>query len=115
MNIIKNFVDCHTLLNDTSKNTTVIFCSLSFCQPCKVIYPKFEEVSNYGTFKNINFSKINMDQLDNDDDEQQLKNILNLEDKKYPQIVFLQQGQVICQLEYSNFEKEFENMLLLFV
>ena len=56
-----------------------------------------------------------MDELDDDDEENEIKSLLNLEGKKYPQIVFLQNSQVLYQLEYSNFESDFENIISLFI
>ena len=79
------------------------------------LHPKFEEFSTHDAFKDIKFCKITMDELENDNDESEIKSILNLEGKKYPQIVFLQQSQVLYQLEYLNFEKEFQNIMLLFI
>ena len=112
MNICTNLNNLKEL--DESK-ISIIFCSLSFCQPCKKIYPKFIEISQKKEFKDINFSKINMDELDDDDEENEIKSLLNLEGKKYPQIVFLQNSQVLYQLEYSNFENDFENIIFLFI
>lgn len=113
MNFLNNLDDIKKL--DNNNKVSVIFCSLSFCQPCKVIYPKFEEFSKYGAFKDAQFCKITMDDFEDDNDESEIKSILNLEGKKYPQIVFLQQSQVLYQLEYSNFEQEFPNIMLLFI
>ena len=112
MNICTNLNNLKEL--DETK-ISIIFCSLSFCQPCKKIYPKFTEISQKEEFKDINFSKINMDELDDDDEENEIKSLLNLEGKKYPQIVFLQNSQVLYQLEYSNFESDFENIISLFI
>ena len=110
---LNTFEDIKNL--DVNNKSSVVFCSLSFCQPCKVIYPKFEEFSKYGAFKDVNFCKITMDELEDDNDESEIKSILNLEGKKYPQIVFLQNSQVLYQLESSNFEQEFQNIMLLFI
>ena len=110
---LNTFEDIKNL--DSDNKTSVIFCSLSFCQPCKTIYPKFEEFSKHGAFKTVNFCKITMDELGDDNEESEIKSILNLEGKKYPQIVFLQNSQVLYQLEYSNFEQEFQNIMLLFI
>ena len=113
MNFIKNYKDYNNLCSGNSE-LSIIFCSLTFCQPCKKIYPKFEEISKKDIYKNICFSKVNIDELD-DDEQDLLKDSLDLQNKKYPQIVFLQESAVMYHLDFAQFEAEFENIILLFI
>ena len=64
-----------------SKKTYVIFCSLTFCQPCKMLNPFFEElIEKHKDDSDLEFFKIHFDDLDSHE-EDDIKDRLNIQGK----------------------------------
>lgn len=59
------------------KNIKVIKFSATWCGPCRVIAPIFDKISNMDEFKDIEFSKIDIDDEDSSDlvEEYSIRNV----------------------------------------
>tara|TARA_B110001452_G_scaffold147612_1_gene122894 strand:+ start:2699 stop:3052 length:354 start_codon:yes stop_codon:yes gene_type:complete len=99
---IHNIKTRHELEEFLKKNEVVIvYCSLSHCVPCKMVYPKFEKLVD--EYVNISFCKIIMDELEDDDCDTYIKEKLNL--TKYPSFTLINNGNILDNTIGPNINK----------
>lgn len=83
---------------DIPNDTIVVFdCYATWCKPCHMIAPKFEEFSN--TYKNMMFTKVNVE------DEDKAHFVKKFEISAMPTFVFYLNGNVLHKV-FGASEKE---------
>lgn len=96
----KNIIDNNSLV--------LIYCGLTTCPPCKIVFPKFEVLDKELEDKNIVFCKILLDTIKNVDEKAEIKSLLNL--KKFPVFTLIQEKNILEQKNTANIE-EVKNLL----
>lgn len=108
MRLVENLEEFNSTI--LSKKTCVIFCSLTFCQPCKLLNSFFEElIEKHKDDNDLEFFKIYFDNLDSDD-EDDIKDRLNIQGKKYPIFILFKDNNVLGQCDYNS-HKDLPNMV----
>ncbi len=78
----------------------MVYCSLTHCIPCKMVYPKFEKIVDKCV--NISFCKIVIDTLE-DDCETYIREKLQL--TKFPSFTLLNNGVILDHVIGPNINK----------
>ena len=108
MRLVENLEEFNSTI--LSKKTCVIFCSLTFCQPCKLLNSFFEElIEKHKDDNDLEFFKIYFDNLDSHD-EDDIKDRLNIQGKKYPIFILFKDNNVLCECDYNS-HKDLPNMI----
>ena len=99
IHIIKSSLDLDDFLK---KNEVVlVYCSLSHCAPCRVVYPKLEEIVD--NYVNIKFCKIVLDTLEDDNCETYIREKLKL--TKFPSFSLINNGIILDNVVGPNIDK----------
>jgi len=99
---IYNIENKNQLDHFLKKNEVVmIYCSLSHCVPCKIVYPKFEKLVD--KYVNISFCKIVLDELEDDECDTYIKEKLKL--TKYPSFTLINNGNILDNTIGPNIDK----------
>ena len=99
IHVIKSSLDLDDFLK---KNEVVlVYCSLSHCAPCRVVYPKLEAIVD--NYVNIKFCKIVLDTLENDNCETYIREKLKI--TKFPSFYLINNGIILDNLIGPNIDK----------
>ena len=99
---IYNIENKNQLDHFLKKNEAVmVYCSLSHCVPCKIVYPKFEKLVD--KYVNISFCKIVLDELEDDECDTYIKEKLKL--TKYPSFTLINNGNILDNTIGPNIDK----------
>jgi thiol-disulfide isomerase/thioredoxin len=79
----------------------VVYCGLTHCAPCKIVYPKFESLID--KYINISFCKITLDKLDEDECESYIREKLKL--TKFPSFTLVNNGIILDHVIGPNINK----------
>lgn len=79
----------------------VVYCGLTHCAPCKVVYPKFESIID--KYVNISFCKITLDMVEDDDCESYMREKLKL--TKFPSFTLINNGIILDNVIGPNIDK----------
>ena len=104
MDYIKDLEHYNNIISENKNKTLLFFCSLSFCVPCKSIHPYIEELISNNKNDDFKFFKIVVDELD-DNDEEKIKNILNLNGKKFPFFILMKDDCIIYELDGKSYQE----------
>ena len=104
MDYIINLEDYKNIISENKEKALLFFCSLSFCGPCKVIQPYIENLISNNKNNDFKFYKITVDELD-DNEEEEIKDILKLNGKKFPYFVFMKDDCIIYELDGKSYEE----------
>jgi thioredoxin 1 len=87
--ILDKLGELDLFLNDSSNKLCVLYIYAKWCGPCKVIGPKFYELSKHETTKGVNLKKL--DGENDIFDERGIKKLFNA----FPTFLFFKNGRVI--------------------
>ena len=104
MEFIKDLEEYNKIICENNNKTLLFFCSLSFCAPCKAINPYVENLISNNKNDDFKFFKIIIDEL-KDEEEDKLKDILNLCGKKFPFFVFMKDNCIIYELDGKSYQE----------
>tara|TARA_Y100000741_G_scaffold171325_1_gene129773 strand:+ start:843 stop:1184 length:342 start_codon:yes stop_codon:yes gene_type:complete len=104
MDYIKDLDNYKNIINENKNKTLLFFCSLSFCNPCKAIQPYIEELILNNKNNDFKFFKIIVDELD-EEEENKIKQILNLSGRKFPFFVFMKDNCIIYELDGKSYKE----------
>ena len=79
----------------------LVYCGLTHCAPCKVVYPKFEKIVD--KYTNISFCKIILDTIEEDDCETYIRDKLKL--TKFPSFTLINNGIILDNVIGPNIGK----------
>ena len=100
--IIINTLDEYRNLIDNN-NLVLVYCGLTTCPPCKIVFPKFEILDEELKEKNIVCCKILVDTIKDLNEKTEIKNLLNL--RKYPVFTLIQEKNILEQKNTSNIDE----------
>ncbi|XP_011298684.1 thioredoxin-2 [Fopius arisanus] len=93
--IIKDTEDLKTRLAEAGDKLVIIDFFATWCGPCKVIAPQFEELSN--EFTDIVFLKVDIDENEEISTEYEITSM--------PTFVFIKSGKIVHQFSGASIQK----------
>ena len=100
--VIQDIKNSEELDEFLKKNEVVlVYCGLTHCGPCRVVYPKLVEIIN--KYVNISFCKITLDMVDDDVCESYIREKLKL--TKFPSFTLINNGIILDHVVGPHIDK----------
>lgn len=94
---VKDITTFNRLLEETADKLMVIDFSATWCMPCKMIAPLYDELSVSSSYKNVMFLKVDVDENVEVTEKFQVASM--------PTFIFLKNGEVVDRFSGASVEK----------